>query len=184
MVSHLDVFPTLCELAGVEEPKRLQGTSLMPLIRGEVDRVHEEIFAETTYHAAYQPHRAVRTERWKYIRRFDDYPHPVLANCDDSASKELLIERGWGDHVVPVEQLYDLYFDPNETDNLAEDPQRGAIVGDLRERLESWMRATDDPLLAGPVEPPPGALVNDQDQRSPDDPARVVKAAESAVPSS
>ena len=100
-VSHLDVYPTLCELAGVEAPDWLQGTSLMPLVRGEIDRLHEAIFAETTFHAAYQPQRAVRTERWKYIRRFDDYPHPVLANCDDSASKDLLVEAGWGEQVVP-----------------------------------------------------------------------------------
>ncbi len=74
----------------------------MPLVRGEVDRLHEAIFAETTYHAAYQPHRAVRTERWKYIRRFDDYEHPVLANCDDSESKDLLVGAGWGEQIVPA----------------------------------------------------------------------------------
>ena len=44
--------------------------------------------------------RAMRTERWKYIRRFDDDQHPVLANCDDSASKELLVEAGWADQLV------------------------------------------------------------------------------------
>jgi N-sulfoglucosamine sulfohydrolase len=106
-VSHLDVYPTLCELAGVEAPEWLQGDSLMPLVEGEVDRLHEAIFAETTYHAAYQPHRAARTERLKYIRRFDDYEHPVLANCDDSESKDLLVAAGWGDQVIPEEQLYD-----------------------------------------------------------------------------
>ena len=35
---------------------------------------HDQIFAEVTFHAAYEPQRAVRTDRWKYIRRFDDYP--------------------------------------------------------------------------------------------------------------
>ena len=35
-VSHLDVFPTLCDLSGAEHPDWLQGTSLMPLVRGEV----------------------------------------------------------------------------------------------------------------------------------------------------
>lgn len=183
-VTHLDVFPTLCELAGVEPPSWLQGKSLMPLVRGEAERLHEAIFAETTYHAAYQPHRAVRTERWKYIKRFDDYPHPVLANCDDSDSKELLVEAGWGKQEVPVEQLYDLVLDPNEGHDLSGDPARADVLAELGERLRRWMEETDDPLLQGPVPPPPGAAVNEQWQVSPDDPARVVTADPTAAPSS
>jgi N-sulfoglucosamine sulfohydrolase len=175
-VSHLDVYPTLCELAGVEAPDWLQGASLMPLVRGEAERLHEAIFAETTYHAAYQPHRAVRTERWKYIRRFDEYPHPILANCDDSKSKDLLVEAGWGEEVVPQEQLYDLILDPAEGNNRAGDPARGEVLAEMRGRLDAWMLETDDPLLDGPVSPPPGAVVNEQWQVSPDDPPRAATA--------
>ena len=79
-----------------------------------MESLHDEIFTEMTFHAAYQPQRAVRTKRWKYIRQFHDYPHPVLANCDDSATKDILVEHGWGDQVIPKEQLYDLLFDPAE----------------------------------------------------------------------
>ena len=183
-VSHLDVYPTLCELAGVDAPDWLQGASLMPLVRGEVDRLHEAIFAETTYHAAYQPHRAARTERLKYIRRFDEYEHPVLANCDDSESKDLFVAAGWGDVVVPEEQLYDLVLDPQEGNNLAADPARSDDLAEMRERLDAWMRETDDPLLQGPVEPPPGAIVNEQWQVSPDEPLRTVTADPTASPSS
>ncbi|MDX6635098.1 MAG: N-sulfoglucosamine sulfohydrolase [Solirubrobacterales bacterium] len=182
-VSHLDVFPTLCDLSGAEHPDWLQGTSLMPLVRGEVDSLHDAIFSETTYHAAYQPHRAIRTERWKYIRRFDEYPHPVLANCDDSGTKELLVEAGWGEQEVPEEQLYDLVLDPQEGQNVAADPARGEVLAELRERLENWMRETDDPLLDGPVAPPEGAIVNEQWQVSPDDPVRIVRAGSTAAPS-
>jgi N-sulfoglucosamine sulfohydrolase len=182
-VSHLDVYPTLCDLARVEHPAWLQGTSLMPLVRGEVDSLHDAIFAETTYHAAYQPHRAIRTERWKYIRRFDEYPHPVLANCDDSESKELLVAAGWGEQEMPEEQLYDLVLDPQEGNNLAGDASKSGVLADLRERLEAWMRDTEDPLLDGPVAPPEGAIVNEQWQVSPDDPVRIVKADSTAAPS-
>lgn len=182
-VSHLDVYPTLCDLSGAEHPDWLQGTSLMPLVRGEVDRLHDAIFSETTYHAAYQPHRAIRTERWKYIRRFDEYPHPVLANCDDSGTKELLVEAGWGAQEVPEEQLYDLVLDPQEGQNLAGDPARAGVVAELRERLEAWMRDTEDPLLDGPIAPPEGAIVNEQSQVSPDDPVRIVTAGPTAAPS-
>lgn len=182
-VSHLDVYPTLCDLAGVEHPDWLQGTSLMPLVRGEVQSLHDAIYAETTYHAAYQPHRAVRTERWKYIRRFDEYPHPVLANCDDSETKKLLVEAGWGKQVVPEEQLYDLVLDPQERHSVAGDPAQADVLAEMRERLESWMRETDDPLLDGRIDPPDGAIVNDQRQVSPDDPVRIFRADSTAAPS-
>ncbi len=182
-VSHLDVYPTLCDLARVEHPDWLQGSSLLPLVRGEVESLHDAILAETTYHAAYQPHRAIRTERWKYIRRFDEYPHPVLANCDDSESKALLVAAGWGEREVPEEQLYDLVLDPQEGTNLAGDPTKAEVQADLRERLEGWMRETEDPLLDGPVAPPEGAIVNEQWQVSPDDPVRIVRADPTAAPS-
>jgi len=182
-VSHLDVYPTLCELAGVEAPPWLQGVSLMPLVRGETERLHEEIFAETTYHAAYQPQRAIRTERWKYIRRFDDYAHPVLANCDDSESKNVWVEAGWGNQVVAEEQLYDLVLDPAEGKNLAGEAASREVREELRGRLEDWMHETEDPLLDGPVPPPPGAIVNEQWQVSPDDPMRVIEADPTAAPS-
>ncbi|HET9154075.1 MAG TPA: sulfatase/phosphatase domain-containing protein, partial [Solirubrobacterales bacterium] len=182
-VSHLDVYPTLCELAGATEPDWLQGRSLMPLVRGEVDRLHDAIFAETTYHAAYQPHRAVRTDRWKYIRKFDEYPHPVLANCDDSETKDLLVRAGWGKQIVPAEQLYDLVLDPQEGHNLVGEPANAEVLAEMRERLDRWMRDTDDPLLEGPIEPPPGATVNEQWQLSPEDQVRVVRSGSTAVPS-
>jgi N-sulfoglucosamine sulfohydrolase len=181
-VSHLDVYPTLCELSGAEPPSWLQGASLMPLVRGETERLHEAIFAETTYHAAYQPHRAVRTERWKYIRRFDDYPHPVLANCDDSESKNLWVEAGWGTRSVPEEQLYDLVLDPQEGDDRSADPACDEALAEMRDRLGRWMEETRDPLLSGPVEPPPGAIVNEQWQVSPDDPVRRVAADSAGAP--
>jgi N-sulfoglucosamine sulfohydrolase len=170
MVSHLDIYPTLCEIVGAEKPGFLQGDSLLPLVHDEVSRIHDQIFTEVTFHAAYEPTRAVRTERWKYIRRFDEGRHPVLANCDDSASKETLMAAGWGDQIVGPEQLYDLTLDPNEMNDLAEDPSSAKVLEELRSRLTEWMEETDDPLLAGPVPVPPGAVVNDPAQSSPNDP--------------
>jgi N-sulfoglucosamine sulfohydrolase len=182
MVSHLDIYPTVCEVAGVETPDFVQGTSLMPLVRGETDRVHEEIFAEVTYHAAYEPQRAIRTDRWKYIRRFGAHPTTVLSNCDDSATKELLVEHGWGDQPVAEEQLYDLVFDPQESHNLAGDPEHATVQERMRTDLEDWMRRTDDPLLEGPVPAPIGAEVNLPSQGSSREP-RTFVTEEERVPS-
>jgi N-sulfoglucosamine sulfohydrolase len=174
MVTHLDIFPTICDLADAEHPSWLQGKSLLPLVRGDVDRLHEEIFAEMTFHAAYQPLRAIRTERWKYIRYFGDYPYPPLANIDDGATKEMFIENGWGRQPIREEQLYDLLFDPNEAANLAESTAHFETMIELRARLERWMDETDDPLRFGPIDPPPGAFVNAPTDRSAVDPTMAV----------
>jgi arylsulfatase A-like enzyme len=182
-VTHLDVYPTLCEVAEVEPPDWLQGESLVPLLRGETDVIHEATFAEMTYHVAYEPQRSVRTERWKYIRRFDDFPGPVLANCDDSASKEIWVAAGWADRRVAREQLYDLVLDPAEMNNCAADPACAEALAEMRGRLAEWMRDTEDPLLDGPVPAPPGAEVNEQWQVSPDEPTRTVTADPTAAPS-
>lgn len=180
MVSHLDVYPTVCEATGMPYPEWLQGSSMMPLIRGEAPDLHDAIFAEMTYHAAYEPQRAIRTDRWKYIRRFDDYPYPVLPNCDDSSAKDLFIQSGWPDHRIDSEQLYDLILDPEEGRNLARDPGYEDVLESMRDRLRSWMSETSDPLLDGPVSAPAGAVVNEQGQVSPNEPVRTIASREAA----
>ncbi len=166
LVSHIDLFPTVCEFLGIERPHFLQGVSLLPLLHGEVPAVRDEVFAGSTWHAAYEPQRAVRTTRYKYIRRWGEKHTPVLPNTDDGPSKDLLLRYGWDQHEIPREELFDLIFDPNEANNLASDPGHQSTLAQLRERLEGWMRETDDPLLAGRVDPPPGVELNDPGQRS------------------
>lgn len=170
MVTHLDVSPTICELAGVPAPSWLEGKSLLPLVRGEAQELHVEIFAEVNYHASYEPKRAARTKRWKYIRHFGGRKTPVLPNCDDSPSKSLWLAHGWKDMPVPEESLYDLVFDPGEENNLAADPRHAQALSEMRGRMDRWMTATNDPLLRGPVKAPAGARVNDPDGISPTEP--------------
>lgn len=170
LVSHIDIYPTVCEYLGLARPPFLQGVSLMAMLRGQVSSVREEIFAGSTWHAAYEPQRAVRTTRYKYIRRWGDRLTPVLANTDDGPSKELLLRNGWAEREIAKEQLYDLVFDPNEANNLASVPACAAVKEELRGRLEQWMRDTDDPLLAGHVDPPIGVEINTPDQRSASEP--------------
>jgi arylsulfatase A-like enzyme len=154
MVSHIDIFPTVCDLLGMVSPSWLQGKSFLPLVRGEVKEVNSEIFAEVTYHAAYEPERAVRTPRWKYIRRFDkQFTKQVLSNCDDSAGKSQLVKEGWANTEPDIEQLYDLLFDPQESNNLVRFSAYRTILDEMRGRLQAWMERTNDPLLQGPVEP-------------------------------
>ncbi len=170
LVSHIDIFPTLCDLLAIPAPDWLQGRSLLPLIRGEQSEINEAIFAEVTYHAAYEPQRAVRTKQYKYIRRYTDQPTPVLPNCDDGLSKTLWIEQGWRTRPVAREQLYDLRFDPNEANNVLDAPAYAPILEEMRTRLNRWMQETDDPLLSGVPPRPAGAQLNDPTGLSPREP--------------
>jgi N-sulfoglucosamine sulfohydrolase len=167
LVSHVDIFPTLCELIGIEAPGWTRGVSLVPLVSGAAERVRDEVFAEVSYHAAYEPQRCVRTERWKYIRRFGERLRVTLPNCDDGATKTVWMERGWGSQRYLEEELYNLVFDPTEVNNVAADPPAKTVLEDMRGRLDRWMRETDDPLLRGPIPAPRGARVNDPDGTSP-----------------
>ncbi|GMU23491.1 MAG: arylsulfatase A family protein [Phycisphaerae bacterium] len=66
LVYLLDIFPTLCELAGIALPDNLDGKSVAPVMRNEQKRVRDTLFL------AYRDvQRAVRDARWKLIR----YPH-------------------------------------------------------------------------------------------------------------
>jgi N-sulfoglucosamine sulfohydrolase len=176
-VSQIDLYPTICDLAGIDTPSFAQGCSLLPMMRGEEPTVRDAVFTELTYHAAYDPQRAIRTGRWKYLRRFDDYPTRVLPNIDDSPSKDVLVEGGWGDRALPREELFDLLLDPEEGHNVADDPAFEHVRAELAERLERQMRESDDPLLDGPVPAPEGARLNRQDQVSAEEPTYTVGAA-------
>ncbi len=58
----LDVFPTLCDVLGIQRPADLEGESLRPLWEGTKDRVRDSVFLP---YISIQ--RAVRDERWKLI---------------------------------------------------------------------------------------------------------------------
>jgi len=171
MLSQLDIFPTLCELLEIPRPAWLQGRSFLPVLRGEKPEINEAVFAEVNFHASYEPKRGVRTKRWKYIRHFDGRTTRVLPNCDDGPSKTYWLENGWGHQPVAPEALYDLVFDPNERNNLAGDASHHAVLEEMSKRLDTWMHSTNDPLLQGPIKPPPGTRFNDPDEISPGDPA-------------
>jgi arylsulfatase A-like enzyme len=161
MVSNADLMPTLCEVAGVEPPTDIDGKSLLPLVRGEVAKLHERIFVELTYHAAYDPMRGVRTERFKYIRSFADRPFWLPPNVDNGLTKDWY-KRNRPEVFKtprPKEMLFDLQSDPLEQNNLVGKPEFEPVLNELRATLDRWMEATDDPIRLGHVRPPKGARV-------------------------
>ncbi len=175
MSSHLDLFPTICQLASIEPPSWLRGQSLVPLIEEPDEPLHQSLYFQLNYHAAYEPQRAVRTNRWKYIRRFDERETAVLPNIDEGESKSLLMSYGLQSVSLSEESLYDLLFDPNEANNLAENPKHEDTVHEMRTLLEQWMIESDDPIRNGRIPAPLTGQVNLPDALSPKAPTVLIK---------
>lgn len=156
LVSQIDLYPTICDILGLPKPGHLQGLSLAGLPASPRREIHDQIFSEVTWHAAYEPARAIRTPRHVYIERFGDRARPTLANCDRSPSKEVCLAGGW--RPVADRALYDAWIDPQEVGNRIFDPAYAGIAERLRGRLHAWMRATDDPVLDGDPILPEGCV--------------------------
>lgn len=169
MVSQIDIFPTVCEVLGIDKPDWLEGESFLPVVNGE-GHGRDEVCMEVNYHAAFEPMRAVRTARWKYIRRYDHRLGPVLTNCDSGFSKSLWMQNGWAEAAPEDEALYDLVFDPNEAANLATHEGHREVLDEMRGRLRRWMERTGDFLLDGDVPLPATAMCNSRDGIDPSDP--------------
>ena len=167
LTSHIDVFPTVCDVAGLAAPQWLQGVSLRPLVGG-ADSVRDAVYGEINYHVCYEPQRALRTDRWKYIRRLHERACPVLPDCDDGQSKDYLIKNGWSKREEAEERLYDVLFDPHEEHNVATDPAYADVLKDMRQQMHTWREKTGDPLLSEPIfVPPETAQIADPEDRSP-----------------
>ncbi len=111
MVLNIDLAQTLLDAADVPAPATMQGSSLLPLTRGESPVWRQEFFYEHLFaHPGLAKSEAVRTGRWKYMRYVETQPIH--------------------------EELYDLSRDPGETSNLAGEPGQRTILGDLRARHE------------------------------------------------
>lgn len=119
----IDIFPTLCELAGVTLPRTAEGKSLLPLALAPVD--DERPAARESVFAAYKTiQRMVSDGRWKLIRYYRS-------------------EDGRGSEQV---QLFDLASDPWETRNLGDHPEHAERLQRLEGELLRWQTSVGDPL--------------------------------------
>lgn len=161
LTSHLDVAPTLIELAGGDPPDHLVGESFLATLRDPARTTPtRELFLEKSHHDRYDPIRAIRTDRAKYIRNFRPGPQvPLALDLEESPTR-----RGM-DHLLPPkpsEELYLLRDDPAELRNLAENPAYDVLRTELASRLDHRLHATADPILDGDIA---GPLVPTRDGR-------------------
>lgn len=161
LVSQIDVFPTLCELLNLNKPDYLEGKSFAEAFLDNKAFLDEYIFAEVNFHTSYEPVRCVRTKRYKYIKYYDETWNKVnLSNMDESVPKDFLMNNGLKEKIKYREGLFDLYYDPTERNNLADDIKYKEILKNLRKVLLEKQIKTDDPILKGALEIKKGYKVN------------------------
>ncbi|MEL7238088.1 MAG: sulfatase [Planctomycetota bacterium] len=159
--SHLDLYPTLVDACGIDRPEHLQLAP--PDLRGM--SLHDDVgdrvlFGEVTYHAAYEPVRAIRTASHSFVRRFDPRVRTTMPNIDDSGVRDALTAVGLDRRRDAEVALHDLMFDPQEVCNLADDGAHDELRRSMSGQLHALMVAMDDPLLSGAVAPPQGGMVS------------------------
>lgn len=157
LVSTVDLARTLLSIARIEKPGiTFEGVDLHPLFADPSKPIRDYVFAEKNWHDYEDRARAVRNERYKYIR--NDYPDlPLTPPADVVRSPtyvELLrlLEKDELDearkvHFVvprPAEELYDLRLDPHELKNLATDERYAPLLRAMRAALADWEAKTDD----------------------------------------
>ena len=169
-----DLAPTILEAASLTPPP-MTGRSLMPLLAGGRQPNRDRVFLERERHAQVRrgdlsyPARAVRTDRFLYIRNFRPDRWPAgdperyfavgpFGDIDGGPSKDLLLERRNDPATTPffelatakrpAEELYDLKKDPDQVQNIAGQREYESDQKQLKAMLEKWMRDTHDPRIS------------------------------------
>jgi arylsulfatase A-like enzyme len=127
MVTNVDIAPTFLELAGVPVPRRMQGLSLVPILKGEQPKTWRKDWLYEYYEYP-GPHnvrknRGVRTERYKFIHYYE-------------APEEF--------------ELYDLQQDPGELNNLYGNASHAELARTLLQRVAELREETDDHYVYQP----------------------------------
>ena len=80
-VGHVDIFPTVCDMLGLEKPASLQGDSLLPFLRGKTRKARPIYFEalEAYLNRGWAPLRGVIENGKKYI----DSPIPELYDLEN-----------------------------------------------------------------------------------------------------
>ncbi|MEX2216519.1 MAG: sulfatase-like hydrolase/transferase [Phycisphaeraceae bacterium] len=124
-ITFLDVFPSVCAMAGVEVPRELgvRGRDFTPLLKGKSIPWDNDLYGEySTKHQTRTHMRMYRTPKWKLVR---DLLNPGR------------------------DELYDLANDSDERKNLisSDDAKVKQVIADLSQRIEEQMKRLKDPVL-------------------------------------
>jgi arylsulfatase A-like enzyme len=117
LISSIDIFPTILELAEINIPDYCQGVSLNPILSDSVEKTRDYVVSESVGVGGSlgQGHRMVVTDKWKYI----------LSDIGDEA-------------------LFNIGNDPYELNNLINDNEYPEKVNELKTNLIEWKKLTGD----------------------------------------
>ena len=159
-ITGIDFMPTALEAVGIALPEEMDGTSFVPLLRGETQagraQIHTQIDCKAGGDAV--PMRCIQNAKYGYIfNGWADGSHRYRNNNEGLAMKAMNEAAAAGDAVIAerirvfrfrcVEELYDLENDPNCLHNLIDIPEHQPLVEGMRTELREWMLETEDPLL-------------------------------------
>ena len=150
-VSLVDLLPTLAAIAGCPAPAGIHG---QPIVGRSPRRFAFSGRDRMDEHADMT--RTARSSRYRYIRNY--FPHRIWGQhyafawesraYQDYERRHLeaalnpLQDRFW--HTKPAEELYDLAADPDETLNLAGNPEHLQLLDEMRAALDEHMLAVHD----------------------------------------
>ncbi len=137
-VVSIDVAPTIVSLAGQEVPETMQGIDLTDAVYGNNYGRRSEVYLESMYVGRKNPFiETLRAERYKYIRYFANPGKP-------EDQEEFNKHWGWypdrvmdlNDKEIIFEQFFDLEKDPEEKNNLIDDPELQKVIDKFRSKLK------------------------------------------------
>lgn len=159
MVSTIDILPTILDATGVAPAGKMHGKSLRTVLKDPDAPWREYLVAEFHFHGRrpFYPRRAIRDHRYKLIHNLlAGKARPSTGIDADPAyrvSQEprydgTPVRRAFDTFANPPEfELYDLKSDSVEFNNLAGQPEYGAILERLAKALLEYRKQTSDPFL-------------------------------------
>ncbi len=143
LIEMIDLLPTLLEACGIEPGHTMFGKSLLPLLRGETTEHKPYVFSEGGGLIEEEhTHESDRPKENLY------WPRPALQFTDrETHGKAVMIRsKDWKyvRRLYDTDELYDLKNDPDEVNNLIDDPRYASVRAELAEAMLTWFVETGD----------------------------------------